>query len=124
MANDDVELLETCREVLEGVGHEVRIIANGREALGIAVDWLPDLMIVDWVMPDMDGTTVIAELRRDSATAALRILMISGSANARVTAGRAGSDGFLPKPFDAEELLLAVALLLESAGRPTGPSPP
>lgn len=122
MANDDADLLDACREVLEAGGHEVRIVASGRNALGIALDWQPDLIIVDWVMPDMDGTTVISELRRDAATASLRILMISGSLNARVMAGRAGSDAFLAKPFEADELLRAVALLTDTA-RSTDPAP-
>ncbi len=122
MANDDRDLLDTCREILEGAGHEVRSVAGGREAFAIALDWLPDLIIVDWVMPDMDGTTLIAELRRADATTSLPILMISGSLNARVIAGRAGSDGFLPKPFEAEELLRAVGLLLDGV-RSTGPAP-
>jgi two-component system chemotaxis response regulator CheY len=114
MANDDADLLEACREVLNEGGHEVRSVASGREAFGIALDWQPDLVIVDWVMPDMDGTTLITELRKDAATASLRILMISGSVNARVMAGRVGSDGFLPKPFQADELLEAVARLVDA----------
>ncbi len=122
MANDDTDLLDGCREILEGAGHEVRSVAGGREALAIAVSWQPDLIIVDWVMPDMDGTTVILELRKSERTASLRILMISGSLNARVMAGRAGSDGFLPKPFDADELLRAVGMLIDT-GRPAGPAP-
>ena len=123
MANDDADLLAACREVLKDGGHEVRSVASGRAAFGIALAWQPDLIIVDWVMPDMDGTTLIGELREVAATASLRILMISGSENARVMAGRAGSDGFLPKPFKAEELLQAVALLLDTTDPTFTPRP-
>lgn len=122
IANDNGDLLDTCRDVLEAAGHEVRTIMNGGEAFSIALDWQPHLIIVDWVMPDMDGTAVISQLRTAGATRSLLILMISGSENARVRAGRAGADAFLPKPFGADDLLRAVAALIDT-GRSTGPAP-
>jgi CheY-like chemotaxis protein len=112
IGNDDRDLLDTCREILEGPGHAVRAVASGRVALEIAVDWQPDLIIVDWVMPDMDGATAIGRLRQNAITASLPILMISGSVNARAMAAQAGADAFLAKPFTADDLIQAVNLML------------
>jgi DNA-binding response OmpR family regulator len=112
IANDDWDLLDTCREALEAAGHVVRAVANAAVALEQATLWQPNAVLVDWKMPNVDGTAVIRALRADPATASIPILMMSGSENGRDAAARAGADGFLPKPFDAEQLVARVDQLL------------
>lgn len=112
IANDNVDLLDCCRAILEADGHEVEAVADGRKALWLARNWQPDLVVIDWVMPEMDGSTAIALLRADPTTARLPILLMSGSEGADEVAANAGADAFLRKPFQSDELLAEVARLL------------
>jgi CheY-like chemotaxis protein len=111
IANDSFDLLECCRSILEEEGHVVQTVADGREAVRLARDWQPDLVVIDWVMPEVDGPTAIATLRRDPTTSSLRILLMSGT-EAGDAAAQLGADSFLPKPFLLEELLTRVKQLL------------
>lgn len=120
VANDDVDLLETCREVLESAGHTIRAVASGRLALQLARQWSPDLILVDWKMPDMEGTAAIRALRGDPRTASLPILMMSGSDSGPRAAAQAGASGFLRKPFDADELVSRIAEMLAAAAAHPG----
>jgi CheY-like chemotaxis protein len=115
VANDDLDLLDTCREVLERAGHTIRAVASGKLALELARHWNPDLALFDWKMPDMEGTAAIRALRADPLTAPLPILMMSGSDSGPEEAARAGASGFLRKPFDADELVSRVAEMLAAA---------
>ena len=108
IANDDTDLVAICRDVLEADGHSVLGVVGGSEALKEVHRWSPDAILVDWQMPDTDGTSVIRALRGDSRTAAIPILMMSGAQDGPQVAARAGADGFLAKPFDAEELSTAM----------------
>jgi CheY-like chemotaxis protein len=112
VANDNLDLLDCCRAILETDGHEVEAVADGRKAIWLARNWQPDLIVIDWVMPDMDGLTAIALLRADPATAKLPILLMSGTEGADEVAAHAGADAFLRKPFQSDELLAEVARLL------------
>ena len=112
IANDNVDLLDCCRAILEADGHEVEAVADGQKALWLARNWQPDLIVMDWVMPEMDGSTAIGLLRADPTTARLPILLMSGSEGADEIAADAGADAFLRKPFQSDELLAEVARLL------------
>ena len=69
LANDNCDLLECCRAILEADGHVVETVADGERTLRLARAWQPDVLVLDWVMPGMDGPTAIARLRADPATA-------------------------------------------------------
>ena len=112
VANDNVDLLDCCRAILEADGHAVEAVADGRKALWLARNWQPDLIVIDWVMPEMDGLTAIALLRADPTTARLPILLMSGTEGADEVATDAGADAFLRKPFHGEQLLAEVTRLL------------
>ena len=60
VANDNVDLLDCCRAILEADGHVVEAVADGQKTLWLARSWQPDLIVIDWVMPEMDGPTAIA----------------------------------------------------------------
>jgi len=113
VANDNVDLLDCCRAILEADGHEVEAVADGQKALWLARNWQPDLIVIDWVMPEMDGPTAIAILRADPTTASLPILLMSGTEGTDAdVAALTGADAFLRKPFQSDELLSEVARLL------------
>jgi DNA-binding response OmpR family regulator len=115
IANDNGDLLEGCRAVLEDDGHVVEIVADGSKAVALACTWGPDLIIVDWVMPDMDGPTAIAALRAQAETALLPILLMSGTEAGETNAIEIGANSFLRKPFHAAELRERVSELLHEA---------
>src|SRR4051812_23434160 len=126
VGNDQPEMVELCKMVLEVAGHTVRTVTDGRKAVDLTRRWKPDLIVLDWMMPNLDGIGAVRILKRDAGTAWIPILMISGSDNAKEVAMNAGADSFLAKPFGAEDLLQSVTNVLErtiGAGRNQEPLP-
>lgn len=112
LANDDADLLTLCQSLLEDEGHTVESVVNGRRMLERAQTWRPDLVLLDWVMPEIDGGTATRILRSQPATASIPILMMSGSSEGDTEAHDAGADAFLRKPFRASDLVRNVTDLL------------
>lgn len=102
---------------LERQGHEVRIANDGPVALDIAVDWTPDMTVLDVRLPTMDGFEVCRRLRTLPQTSERPILFLTAKAmlDDKLTGFRAGADDYLSKPFDLEELVWRVRALLRRA---------
>ena len=106
----NVKLLEA---VLTGRGYEVVAASSGEEALEAVADGRADLMLLDIVMPGMDGYEVCRRLRADPSTAVLPVVMITASGEQeKVKAIEAGADDFIPKPFDQAELIARIRSLI------------
>jgi DNA-binding response OmpR family regulator len=107
---ENVRLLEA---VLVPRGYEVVTASDGLEALELVEAEKPDLILLDVMMPGLDGYGVCTQLRADDDTAVLPVIMVTSSIGQEKTrAIEAGADDFIPKPFNHDELLTRVRSLL------------
>lgn len=107
---DEIHIRENIHELLELEAFEVQSVSNGLEGLRHARIWLPDLIICDVMMPELDGFAVLQELRRDSLTATIPFIFLTAKAARHdMRAGmELGADDYLTKPFTNDELLRAI----------------
>ena len=107
VVDDDASVRALLRDVLECEGHEVELAADGFAALRAVAAARPDCVVLDVMMPGLDGHEVLARLRSLDAGPSLPVIMLTAAAD-DANAWRAWSGGvdyFLAKPFDALELL-------------------
>ena len=114
MVNDEADLLALCQETLQEVGHEVEVLTNGAKAVECARRWKPNMMVVDWVMPDMDGHAIMTTLKSCPDTKGIPVLMMSSLRNGATLAKLVGAKSFLAKPFSEDALVGAVNGVLAS----------
>jgi putative two-component system response regulator len=116
VADDESMARNLLRRILEPAGYTVIEAATGMEALAIADEQSPDLLILDITMPDIDGVTICQRIKSDPATHLTPVIHITGrtTKDQRLRALAAGSDEFVGKPFDIEELLTRVRSLLRT----------
>lgn len=117
--DDDVEVLETLGRVLKHEAFDVTLASSGAQALKLLETAHPDMLILDIIMPEMDGITVCRRLRRDARFASLPILFLTakGSTDDIVTGLDAGADDYVVKPFELAELRARVGALLRRGAR-------
>lgn len=120
VAEDDLEIADMLRTTLSGHGYAVHLVHDGQEALEAALAEPPDLIILDVMMPEVNGWEVCKALRALPEFAVTGILMLTaiGPNLNEMTAPLYGADDHLDKPFIIEELLERVdALATKVAGR-------
>ena len=110
IADDDPQILRALRITLTARGYDVETASDGTEALRLAVDKHPDLIVIDLGMPGLTGIEVIEAVRGWSQ---LPILVVSGRSDSldKVDALDAGADDYVTKPFAADELLARIRAL-------------
>jgi len=115
IADDDVDALRLVGLMLERQGYEILAAANGEQALQKAIETQPHLIILDVMMPDMDGYEVANRLRSHPATESIPILMFTAkvAVNDKIVGFQAGADDYLTKPAHPRELAARVEALLE-----------
>jgi CheY-like chemotaxis protein len=109
VVEDDPELLETLEELLETEGYRVTVAKDGLDALAKLGDPLPAVILLDVMMPRMDGYAFAAELERRGLHPGIPILILTADGRAQQKAERIGAAGYLEKPFHLTDLLGQVA---------------
>jgi len=114
VVDDDEIVAKTIERALRTGGFKVSVVHSGVEALQYARRNTPDLMVLDVLMPGMDGFEVCREIRTDPILSNLPILFLTakGREEDRITGLRAGADDYLTKPFNLDELYLRVRAIL------------
>ena len=116
IADDEPHIRRILQFLLEQAGYEVVAAADGREALELLAREGPDLLLLDVMMPHLDGFAVLQRIRADRETQRLPVIMLTArdESQARVKGLKGGANDYVAKPFDHEELLARVANMLET----------
>jgi two-component system alkaline phosphatase synthesis response regulator PhoP len=121
VVDDDAKIVRLVRTYLERDGFSVLTAADGRRALEAIELEAPALVVLDLMLPELDGRAVIRAIRRKERSASIPILVLSarGSTIERIAGLEDGADDYLPKPFSPSELVVRIKAIL----RRTAPSP-
>lgn len=114
LVDDEPAQLELLRYNLEKAGFETLLASDGREAILMCEENAPDLVVLDWMMPEASGIDVCRELRARSQTRFMPIIMVSarGEEGDRALGLDSGADDYVSKPFSPRELVARVKALL------------
>ncbi len=121
--DDEPDVTDLVRFHLVRAGYDVVTAASGREAIEVIRGCRPDLVLLDLMLPDIDGFAVCEILRRSAATAAVPIIILSAWAtqDSRLLGLELGALDYVPKPFSPKDLVARVNRLLQP---PPPPAPP
>ena len=124
VVEDDRDISDLIAHYLRGAGHHVEQLGHGGEAARRVHELSPDLVVLDVMLPGLDGLMVCQALRSDPATAAIPIIMLTarGEESDRVTGLELGADDYVTKPFSPKELVARVTALLRRTTR-SAPAP-
>ena len=119
LIDDDPNLILLVKDYLEFRGYEVITAENGREAIEVVEQEIPDMIICDVMMPEMDGYAFVNEVRQEERTSWIPILFLSakGQSQDRIKGLNIGADVYMVKPFEPEELVAQVEASLKQAYR-------
>ena len=126
VVDDDAKIVRLVRTYLERDGFPVVTAADGPAALDAIERHRPTLVVLDLMLPELDGRAVVRAVRRDDEAAATPILILSASGSTldRIAGLEDGADDYLPKPFSPAELVLRVKSILRRTVPAGGPDTP
>ena len=110
LVDDDPNSRSGYAAYLDGLGFAVNAVESGEDALTVAAEWHPHVIVLDLGLPDLDGWEVARRLKASATTAAMPIVALTGATlpHERVSAMRAGCDRYLPKPCVPADLFHAI----------------
>lgn len=119
IVEDDFDISNMLRIFFTGQGYHVEVAARGQEALDLCRKRLPDLIVLDIMLPDMDGYAVCKELRTTTRTSHIPIIFLTqrDERSDRIAGLELGADDYITKPFDIEELKLRVRTAINTHKR-------
>jgi two-component system response regulator ResD len=121
IVDDEPTIVEVVSRYLERAGYATRTAANGEEALQVAAEQRPDLVVLDLMLPGIDGLRVMRRLRDQAAEPVGVILLTArGEESDRVVGLRLGADDYVVKPFSPVELVARVDAVLRRVDKPSG----
>jgi two-component system OmpR family response regulator len=121
VVDDELLIVEAVAMAFRYEGFDVAKAMNGAEALAIASSWDPDLIVLDWRLPDIEGVEVGRRLRREGSKAGILFLTAKDTLEDKVEALGAGGDDYVTKPFSLEEIVArARAILRRTRGLAPG----
>ncbi|MGE5197434.1 MAG: response regulator [Deltaproteobacteria bacterium] len=113
LADDDAEVREIAKEILTKEGYEVSVAKDGDEALNLARQEKPDLIILDYLMPGLSGIEVCQILKKEEATKNIPVLMVTAHPAEKQRSLSAGAADFITKPVEKTDLLLRIKSVLK-----------
>ena len=109
VCDDNVDIADVLKIILEGGGYDVKVLNEGRNIVKEVKRFHPNLLLLDIMLPGIDGKEISLKLKAARETKRLPILVISALNNPKQVAKEAGADGFIAKPFDMNTLLTKVS---------------
>jgi phosphate regulon transcriptional regulator PhoB len=124
IVEDEADIADLVKYHLEREGLAARTVGDGKQALDLIVRDHPDLIILDLMLPGMDGLEMCRRLRGQSATQRIPIIMLTARAEEvdRIVGLEMGADDYVPKPFSPRELVARVKAVLRRTAAPVAPS--
>ncbi len=112
--DDEPAICDMLRMVLEKTGYQCLEAANGQQARATVIDEKPDLILLDWMLPDINGVTLVHRLKKDELTASIPIIMLTAKSEEdnKIKGLKAGADDYITKPFSPRELIARIQAVL------------
>jgi len=112
---DELPLITLLKYNLEKEGYKVKNAETGQEALQLIKSTLPDIVVLDWMLPDFSGIEVCKQIKRDKKLKTIPVLMLTAKSEAedKIIGFENGVDDYLTKPFNNKELILRIKSLLK-----------
>ncbi len=112
---DEIPLITLLKYNLEKEGYKVKNAETGQEALQLIKSTLPDIVVLDWMLPDFSGIEVCKQIKRDKKLKTIPVLMLTAKSEAedKIIGFENGVDDYLTKPFNNKELILRIKSLLK-----------
>ncbi|MFE9118615.1 response regulator transcription factor [Streptomyces sp. NPDC007172] len=121
VVDDEPDITDVLSGVMAGEGWQVRTAADGTTALATARDFRPDAVVLDWMLPDLDGLQILRALRREAPQVCVLFLTARDAVEDRIAGITAGGDDYVTKPYSLEEVLARLRGLLRRAGMTAEP---
>ena len=118
LAEDDPDIQLVARLALKRAGCTVKVVGNGKEALDAINEQIPDVVLLDWMMPELDGPETCRRLKADPKTAGIPVIFLTAkSQEVEIQRGLSlGAAGYVTKPFDALALGQQVKDIVSASG--------
>jgi two-component system alkaline phosphatase synthesis response regulator PhoP len=114
VVDDSPDIITIVKTILEGKGYQVLSASSGQELLNLLTDRKPDLIILDIMMPEMDGLEVLGRLKAVTETASIPVILLTAKVQYEDVLGgyKLGADYYITKPFTSTQLVNGINLLL------------